>query len=67
MKTFISIFTILSLAACSSTRDYQVMTDQIVDNGVQHLKDKDRGVSCYVYKDSDGVSMSCVKTTTGDK
>lgn len=68
MNKLISALSIVGLIGCSSTRDYDLMTDQIVGkNGVHHLKDKDRGVSCYVYKDGDGVSMSCVKTTIGDK
>lgn len=58
MKLF--ILSIL-LFGCASERDYSVVTEQVVNIGMEKIVDKSTGVVCFIYKDSDGVSNSCLK------
>lgn len=50
------------MVGCSTPRDYRQMTGQVAEYGVQSIQDKDKGVTCYVYRDGDWSSLSCVKT-----
>ena len=59
MKALIALFLV---TGCASNREYEVMTRQTADNGLQLMSDEDHGVICYVYKDGDDTAMSCVKT-----
>lgn len=49
------------MLGCSTPRDYTQMTDQVAEYGVQYIEDKKNGNICYVYRDGDWSSLSCVK------
>lgn len=51
-----------TLIGCA-TRDYTQLTDQVGEYGVQKIKDKKENVVCYVYRDGDNSSLSCVNTS----
>ena len=48
------------MTGCASS-PYSRLTDKVVDNGLSKFEDKKSEVNCYVYRDSDGSSISCVK------
>jgi hypothetical protein len=50
-----------TLGGCS-TRDYTMLTKQVADYGIQRFEDKEKNVVCYVYRDSDSNSMTCLKS-----
>jgi hypothetical protein len=49
------------LGGCATKRDYTQLTDQVAEYGVQKIEDKKTGNICYVYRDGDWSSLSCVK------
>ena len=50
-----------TLTGCA-TRDYTMLTKQVADYGIQRYEDKEKNVVCYVYRDSDSNSMTCLKS-----
>jgi hypothetical protein len=58
---FTMLFSVISLSACSTLNDFRKVTHQEAEVGVQVIEDKKTNVLCYVYRDSDVGSMSCVK------
>lgn len=55
-----AIIAVVFLTGCASN-PYSRLTDKVVDNGLSKFEDKKGDVNCYVYRDSDGSSISCVK------
>lgn len=51
----------LVLVGCATPRDYRDLTKQVGNNGIQRYDDKEKNVSCWVYRDSDGSLMACLK------
>lgn len=50
----------LVLSGCA-TRDYKQISDQVAEYGLQSYEDKKHSVVCYMYRDGDFSSLSCVK------
>jgi uncharacterized membrane protein YjgN (DUF898 family) len=50
-----------TLSGCA-TREYTQLTKQVADYGIQRFEDKEKNVTCYVYRDSDSNSMTCLKS-----
>jgi hypothetical protein len=50
----------LALTGCA-TSPWSRMTDRVVDNGLSRFDDRNRDTTCYVYRDSDGSSISCIR------
>lgn len=62
MLKFFKILSISIMLVSCATRDYQVMTKQVADYGLQKIEDKKTKVICYIYRDADSPSLSCVNT-----
>lgn len=60
MRVSIAITLILVSTACTTPRDYVQLTDQVGEYGLQVIPDSPHGVRCYVYRDGDNSSLSCV-------
>jgi hypothetical protein len=54
------IFIAVILTGCT-TNPYAHLTEVVADNGISRFEDKRFDVNCYIYRDSDGSSISCVK------
>lgn len=54
------IATALAATGCA-TSPWSRMTDRVVDNGLSRFDDRGRDTTCYVYRDSDGSSISCIR------
>lgn len=52
------ILLLLALTGCASTRDYTQVTKQVAEYGIQSIKVGK--ATCFVYRDDDGSSMSCI-------
>ena len=48
------------LASCSTSQ--YVKVEGIAENGLHRVEDKKMDVVCYVYQDSDGNALSCLRT-----
>lgn len=55
------LFLALVLVGCASKRDFVPVTEQIANNGLSVVEDRKHDVLCYVYRDSDGSSIACVR------
>lgn len=55
------LFVVLLLTGCATSRDYKDLTKQVGNNGIQRYDDKEKNVSCWVYRDSDGSLMACLR------
>jgi hypothetical protein len=64
MKLYLKTALILAIApvlvSCDK-RQYLMLTEQVGNYGIQRFEDKEKNVFCYVYRDSDGNSMTCLK------
>lgn len=45
---------------CSTPREYNQLTGQVAEYGVQSIEDKKNGNICYVYRDGDWSALSCL-------
>jgi uncharacterized membrane protein YjgN (DUF898 family) len=68
MKIFALVLTLAAivvffgtLSGCA-TREYTMLTKQVADYGIQRFEDKEKNVICYVYRDDDSNSMTCLKS-----
>lgn len=68
MKIFAAILAIFAIivflgtiSGCA-TREYTMLTKQVADYGIQRYEDKEKNVICYVYRDNDSNSMTCLKS-----
>lgn len=52
---------LLFLTACSTPRDYNTLSKQVAEYGIQRYEDKQKNVVCYVYRDDDSPALSCLK------
>jgi len=52
------ILALVFLAGCS-TGSYKTITSEVAENGLQVYEGKTD--KCYIYRDSDGSTMSCLK------
>lgn len=50
----------MSVSGCAGHREYRQLTDQVGEYGVQAIEDKRNPVICYVYRDGDNSSLSCL-------
>jgi hypothetical protein len=61
MLKFFKFLSISIMMVGCATRDYTMLTKQVADYGLQKIQDKKTNVTCYVYRDADTSSLSCVK------
>lgn len=60
VSTAIIVVLVVASVACTTPRDYVQLTDQVGEYGLQVISDSPHGVRCYVYRDGDNSSLSCV-------
>jgi uncharacterized membrane protein YjgN (DUF898 family) len=60
--TLATIIVFLGTLNGCATREYTMLTKQVADYGIQRFEDKEKNVVCYVYRDNDSNSMTCLKS-----
>lgn len=57
----LSVCIALIVSGCASRSPYVTITEYAVDQGLYKIKDKKNNTVCYIYRDEDNSSLSCVK------
>lgn len=57
----IFIVSSLIISGCAGKRDYAMLTEQVAEYGVQRFEDDKNNVTCYIYRDKDSNSMTCLE------